>query len=296
MSGPAPEPPETRILPLSDGRQVGYVCYGAERGRSVFYCHGLPGSRYECLLVDTPARALGINVIAPDRPGYGLTSPDHGHALKHWAQDIAHLADRLGIDTFDVIGVSGGAPCALACAHELPQRVSSVALVAGLGPVCETSLRHDMSGFARLAFYLGNRFPRLFATAVGWPTVQLSRRRPDLLIRLLAALGGMPDKAVLLDPRIFPAFTFSIRECFRQGVLGGLQDLRLFRQPWGFRLEHIRQPVRIWHGTQDRVVPLSHSEYLAAHLPRAQLAIVADEGHFSLPLRHLREILQSFIA
>jgi pimeloyl-ACP methyl ester carboxylesterase len=54
--------------------------------------------------------------------------------------------------------------------------------------------------------------------------------------------------------------------------------------------------VRIWHGTQDRVVPLSHSEYLAAHLPRAQLAIVADEGHFSLPLRHLREILQSFIA
>jgi pimeloyl-ACP methyl ester carboxylesterase len=171
-----------------------------------------------------------------------------------------------------------------------------VALVAGLGPVCETSLRHDMSGFARLAFYLGNRFPRLFATAVGWPTVQLSRRRPDLLIRLLAALDGMPDKAVLLDPQIFPAFTFSIRECFRQGVPGGLQDLRLFRQPWGFRLEHIRQPVRIWHGTQDRVVPLSHSEYLAAHLPRAQLAIVADEGHFSLPLRHMREILQSFIA
>ena len=296
MPGPPKDPPETRILRLPDGRQLGYACYGATQGREVFYCHGLPGSRYECQLADAPARALGIRVVAPDRPGYGLTPLEGDRPLRDWPQDVACLADGLGIDTFSVVGVSGGAPCALACAHELPGRVTAVALVAGLGPVCETGLRRDMSTLARAGFYLANHAPWLFKALVGQPAVHLSRWRPDLLVRLLAALDGGPDKATLLDPRVFSAFSFSIRECFRQGVLGSLADLRQFRRPWGFPLENVRQPVRIWHGTRDRVVPLSHGEYFQRHLPQATLTVVAGEGHFSLPVQHVHEILEGAIA
>ncbi len=283
-------------LMLPDNRQLGYACYGADNGSPVLYFHGLPGSRFECQLVDAPARAMGITVVALDRPGYGLTSLRSDRTLGHWTQDVVALAGRLEIDSFGVVGVSGGAPCALACAHAMPRRVTRAALVAGLGPVYETPLRRDMSRLAQASFYLAAKAPSLFTAAVGQPIVQLSRRRPDLLIRLLASINGGPDKRILLDSEIFPAFTFSIQECFRQGVAGSLHDLRLFQQPWGFRLADIAQPVHIWHGTHDRIVPLSHSRYYQTQLAEADLVVVAEEGHFSLPLTRMRDILESVTA
>ena len=296
MSGSNYQAPPSCTLMLPDGRQLGYARYGADHGRPVFYLHGLPGSRYECQLVDTPARAMGISVVALDRPGYGLTDLRRDRSLTGWTQDVAALADRLEIDAFSVVGVSGGAPCALACAHEMPGRVTAVVLVAGLGPVYQTPVRRDMNRLAQTGFYLANKLPWLFKATIGQPLVQLSRLRPDLLIRLLAWLGPGPDRRILLDPVVFPAFTFSIQECFRQGLAGSLQDIRLFRQPWGLRLADIGQPVHVWHGSLDRVVPVSHSRYYQAHLPHADLAIVAEEGHFSLPLKHMRDILGTVIA
>jgi pimeloyl-ACP methyl ester carboxylesterase len=165
-----------------------------------------------------------------------------------------------------------------------------------LGPVCETPVLRDMNRMARASFYLANRLPWLFKASVGQPLVQLSQRRPDLLIRLLAWLDGGPDQRILLDPAVFPAFTVSMQECFRQGLAGSLQDLRVFRQPWRLRLADIAQPVHVWHGTRDRVVPLSHSQHYHAHLPHADLAIVAGEGHFSLPLNHIHDILDKAVA
>lgn len=285
----------SRTLMLPDGRQLGYVCYGATNGRPVFYFHGLPGSRFECRLVEPQAQAMGITVVALDRPGYGLTSLRDDLSLVGWTQDAAVLADRLGFDTFSVVGVSGGAPCALACAYSMPQRVTAVALVAGLGPIYETAVRGDMNRLARTSIYLANELPRLFSAVIGRPIVQFSRWRPDLLIRLMAWLDGGPDKDILLDPQVFPVFTLSIQECFRQGAAGSLQDLQLFREPWGVRFTDIKQPVHLWHGSCDRVVPLSHSRHYQAHLPHADLAIIADEGHFSLPFKYVRTILESVI-
>jgi len=139
-------------MTLADGRRLAYARYGLAGGRPLFYLHGLPGSRYECQLIDTPARNAGIAVIAPDRPGYGLTEPRQDRSLCAWTDDVASLADQLGIDRFSVVGVSGGGPCALACAHQMPERVTALGLVASLGPVYETSLRNAMGCSARLAF------------------------------------------------------------------------------------------------------------------------------------------------
>jgi pimeloyl-ACP methyl ester carboxylesterase len=287
--------PETRKLQLPNGRQLGYVCYGADRGRPLFYFHGLPGSRYECQLIAPAARALGVTVVAPDRPGYGLTPLHPERSLTGWTQDVAYLADHLNIGSFGVIGVSGGAPCALACAHEMPSRVSVVGLVAGLGPIELAPLRRAMRPGARLGFLVAGRTPWLLKAAIGPPVALMSSWRPDLLVRLLAALNARPDRAVLLDPALFPAFTFGIRECFRQGLTGSIEDLRLFRRPWGFRLEDIRQPAWLWHGTADRIVPLAHSEYVQSCLPRANVEIVPEEGHFSLPVRHIHHIIRTII-
>ena len=295
MSHQPAHSPVTHELTLPDGRRLGYAKYGAPAGRVLFYLHGLPGSRLECQLIHATAKAAGISVIAPDRPGYGLTEPRRDDSLLAWTADVAALADALSIESFTVIGVSGGAPCALACGYALGTRVRRIGLVAGLGPVHDAGLRRDMRASARLVFYLADQTPRLFRFSVGKPVAWLARQRPAQLIRLIARLNGSPDKETLLETETLAAFSLSIRACFEQGSHGSLQDLRLFRRPWEFDISAIHQPVQLWHGTQDRVVPVSHSRYLNDRLPHSQLEVVPGAGHFSLPLGHMQTILAALM-
>ena len=57
-----------------------------------------------------PALARGIRIIAPDRPGLGLSTRLPGRQIADWPNDVRELADALGIARFAVIGISGGGP------------------------------------------------------------------------------------------------------------------------------------------------------------------------------------------
>jgi len=291
-----PAGPETRILTLSDGRQLGYARYGCENGTPLLYLHGLPGSRLECQLIDKPARQLGISVVAVDRPGYGATTPINSKSLPYWTTDIEQLTAHLGWPQFAIIGFSGGAPCALSCAYQLAGHVTRVALIGGLGPVYEPPLLHSMSLLARMSFFMAQRAPGLLDLVLGRPLTMLSRHTPALLINTLAALNGQPDKRCLLREENYNAFLRSLPACFSQGARGTLQDLKQFRQPWAVPFASITIPVRLWHGECDKVVPLEHSEHLAERLGNARLTCMPGEGHFSLPLQHMQHLLADFMA
>ncbi|MCL5996723.1 MAG: alpha/beta hydrolase [Chloroflexi bacterium] len=64
-------PSRNRTIRLKDGRTLGYAEFGAPGDRPIFLFHGNPGSRLDATLgaVEQP----GIRVIAPDRPGVGLS-------------------------------------------------------------------------------------------------------------------------------------------------------------------------------------------------------------------------------
>ena len=64
---------EDRFLDLPDGRRLGYTEFGDPLGIPLFAFHGTPGSRFMFRLVHEPARRLGLRIIAPDRPGFGLS-------------------------------------------------------------------------------------------------------------------------------------------------------------------------------------------------------------------------------
>lgn len=75
-----------------------------------------------------------MQLIAYDRPGYGGSDRHVGRTVADVAQDVAAIADALGLDTFAVAGRSGGAAGALACAALLPDRVTRTATMVGLAP------------------------------------------------------------------------------------------------------------------------------------------------------------------
>lgn len=97
------------ILTLSDGYQMGYNEYGSPNGLPVFLFHGNPGSRLCWGLMPGSPFLPNIRIIAPDRPGYGLTELKT-NALEKWPDDILELADHLEINTFSVFAPSGGGP------------------------------------------------------------------------------------------------------------------------------------------------------------------------------------------
>ena len=124
-----------RQLRLPSGQVLAWTEYGDPAGAPVLYHHGWPGSRLEARFAHEPAIALGLRIIAPDRPGYGASTQTSTRTLGDWPADAAALVDHLGVHRFVALGISGGAPYALACAAALPGRVTRVCIVSAMGPV-----------------------------------------------------------------------------------------------------------------------------------------------------------------
>jgi dipeptidyl aminopeptidase/acylaminoacyl peptidase len=99
-----------KTIQLSDGRTLAYLESGDPEGRPLFYFHGGPGSRLEGLLFDDLNQQLGIRMITPDRPGYGLSDFQEARTYLDWPDDVRQLADQLDIERFAVLGWSSGGP------------------------------------------------------------------------------------------------------------------------------------------------------------------------------------------
>jgi pimeloyl-ACP methyl ester carboxylesterase len=64
---------------------------------------------------------------------------------------------------------------------------------------------------------------------------------------------------------------------------------------WGFRLDDGRVPVAVWQGGQDRMVPYAHGEWLAEHVAGAEPHLLPDEGHLSLAVGAVEEIIADLV-
>lgn len=282
---------QSSVLKLPDGRGLGYCLAGAEKGVPFFTFHGLPGSRMESYLLDAAAKKINIKIITPDRPGYGLSSRQPGRTLIDWGRDVSVLADALDLDSFGIIGVSGGAPCALSCAYTIPDRVSRVGIVCGLGPLYQTGLAHEMRWFVASGFYLARTIPWLLRVTHGLPTIALAKISPRTLLNIIAMVHGGVDRQVLKKAGVREKLVLNIQEAFRQGTSGAVQDMQLLSRDWGFNLLEIKSQVDIWHGDADDIVPISHGQYLHHQLPNSTFTTMPGQAHFSLPITCAETIL-----
>jgi len=281
-------------LRLEDGRLLGYAVYGDPEGQPVFYFHGFPGSRLEARLADRVAARLGVRLIALDRPGFGLSDFKPGRTIFEWPDDVVKIAGTLGINRFATIGVSGGGPYAAACALRIPERLTAVGIVCGLGPLDTPDSTDRMIRKNRLIFFLGRRLPWLARISL-WRMAYLARRNPEgMLGRMIGALPD-PDKVVLARPEVQTTMKDNIVEAFRSGSRGATCELLLHTRPWGFLLKDIATRVDLWHGEQDGSVPPTMGQYLARSIPNCRAVFHPGEGHFSLVINHMEEILGSLV-
>ena len=279
------------VVRLKEGRTVAISHYGVKTGEPAFFCHGWPSSRTMGELADAAARELDLHIISPDRPGIRDSSFHAERTLLDWPPLLAEIADHLGIGQFKIIGISGGAPYTLAAAYALPARVRAVAVVSGAPPLAEIT---DRGGLLRLYRWLLFFYPRhreflRFSFHVARPFLSLKlpvRFRP-MLLKLLQPC----DASVLRDIAAFEACFESQRQAWRTSADGLMTDAEIYAQPWGFPVEEITIPVRLWHGKKDRSFHWELARGLGARIPNCTTHLVDNEGHYSLPIRHMREIL-----
>lgn len=275
-----PEPRLEGQYRVGHGRRIGFAEYGDPHGRTVFWFHGTPGGRLQIApQARVVAEELGIRLIALERPGVGFSTPHLYRNVLDWADDVGTIADRLCIEDFACVGLSGGGPYVLACAARHPDRMVAGAVLGGVAPSRgDEAVSGGIVGIARRCAPLleighmpmGIGFHRAIRTLK-----PLSSQAFDLYM----AISPEGDKRVFRRPEMKQMFIADIVTSFRRQAHAPLLDLVLFTREWGFRLRDLRVPIRFWHGDADHIVPEAHVHHMAALVPDARVHIRHGESH-----------------
>lgn len=280
-----------------DGRRLFARVVGPSTGPLVFFHVGTPSTRYLSEKEMEEGIRRGLRQVCYSRPGYGGSDRDPGRSVASCAADTASVADELGADAFYVVGHSGGAPHALACADLLPDRVIATAALAAFAP------RHVVG--------------QAWMEGTGWQNQEefeaLERGDAELeryLRGVLAQWAQLDDLAEFrrsFDGFLSPAdeecltgsfLRFQLRSCrrlAREDVWGWFDDDRALWGDWGFDPARIDGPVAVWHGEADLVVPADEGRRVAEWIDGARLHLLPEDGHWSLFVRHYGAVLDELI-
>lgn len=288
--------PMLQTIVAKEARTLAFATYGAPGGRPLYFFHGFPGSRLQAALVDDQARDARVALIAIDRPGFGASSPAPHRRLLDWPHDVVTVADQLGHERFGVLGVSCGGPYALACAHQLPERIDYVGLLAGIGPTDVATLNRDQMPLLKWMFALARLHPLLISPLLALDRAMF-RRNAARAVESLAAMMPLPDRRLLhANPTVRAQFVASLAEAYRQGIGGALREAQLIAQQGEFRLREITLPVDVYQGDSDRHVTMAMARHIAEQLPHARLHCYRDEGHLSIVVNRFSDCLRDFAA
>ncbi|MEW8339660.1 MAG: alpha/beta hydrolase [Candidatus Thiodiazotropha taylori] len=287
---------DTHVVTLPDGRRLAYAEYGDPAGTPTLYFHGFPGSRLEAQLFDLPARKQKLRVLAPDRNGIGLSDPKPNRCLLDWSRDVSDLLDSLDIEKVHLVAVSGGGPYALACTSQLAKRIHDLTLVCPLGPLDQVELMNSLRWPGRYSFTSVRTIPLLPEITYGLFIIPLTQRWPQIIYQMMVAMAPPADTKVLNRHQVRKIMCGSISEAARQGRSALLYEMSLYAQPWGFDISKIKMPVHLWHGTADETVPMIHGNTIAKSLSNCKSHYIKGEGHFSLPIDYVDQILSDSLS
>jgi pimeloyl-ACP methyl ester carboxylesterase len=288
---------EVTALELGGGRVLDLLVAGPEDGVPLVFHSGTPSAAVPFAPMLEHAAARGLRLATWSRPGYGGSTRQPGRSVADVAADTEAVVDRLGGGRFLTVGWSGGGPHALACAALLPERTMACATIAGvapwgaegldfldgMGPENIEEFGDAVEGDAALRPYLEGQAGPLAVVGAG---------------EVADAFGGLiPDvDRASLTGEFAEYVAASLRRALSSGIWGWFDDDMAFVRDWGFDLGAIRVPVTIWQGEQDLMVPFAHGRWLAEHVAGVTPKLFHDEGHLSIAVGKLSEILDDLVA
>jgi len=167
------------VLNLRDKRILEYFVHGDVAGKTVLLAlHGAQTTGKLFSLLHDWAKSVGVRIIAPSLPGFGLTQYSANYRLEDWVLDMQELMAQLHIERFHVLGTSLGSihAAALACLYEPRQSVGNVQLYVAYAPADDADKHDPLQGSVLDMFGRMRRFPlfkRLFEKLLVLPLLRL---------------------------------------------------------------------------------------------------------------------------
>ncbi|MFD1938351.1 alpha/beta fold hydrolase [Nonomuraea mangrovi] len=271
----------TTIVHTPQGRKLAVEEWGSPTGRPVFLLHGTPGSRLGPRPRAPVLYRLGVRLITFDRPGYGGSDPARGRRVSDAVDDVSAVADALGLDTFAVVGRSGGGPHALACAALLPERTSKAAVLVGLAPRTAEGLDwfDGMAESNVVEYSAASAGYDVIAERLGQAAARIRANPAQLVAGLFHELPEA-DRRVVADDGIRKMLWRNFAEGLRHSADGWVDDAMAFTRPWGFDPAVIETPTLLWHGEDDVFSPVAHCRWLGERIPGSVMAVEPGAAHF----------------
>lgn len=266
---------------LSGRRKLSVETLGAPEGKPVFLLHGTPGSRYGPRPRGIILYRLGIRLITYDRPGYSGSDRNRGRSVADAADDVAAIADALGIDRFSVVGRSGGGPHALACAALLGRRVICAAALGSLAPSDAAGLEWSlgMADSNVRAYRYAEKDLAALMTTLNEQASQV-RSNSQSLLRTLGPELVSDDKEIIGNVALRRIIAENHAKALSETADGWIDDVIALGHPWGFNPSTITVPVKLWSGSDDVFSPATHTYWLAKEILTSELDVETGAAHF----------------
>ena len=281
-------PEKKSLIKLRNGNRIGYAIYGNKKNFPIFYFHGWPGSRFE--LKNIPLKKKKCFIIALERPGYGISDPISKFKILDWPKIVLEVANKLKIKKFSIIGVSGGAPFALACANTIKnKRLKSIAIVCALAPSKAKGMNKGRVG---MLLNLGRK-PFISWLIFNFLRVRLLNGNLEKSFNKWKNKISLPE----IDLKLFTIdrgkrLMENFKEAVKHGTTGVHRDANLYSNYWGFKLKNIKKKIFVWHGDKDLTVPIITNKYYKKKLKNKEIFIKPNEGHFSICYNFMNDIIQ----
>jgi len=232
-------------MPYADisGAKIYYQEHGDAKGTPIVLIHGSTVDSHTDWDEIIPVLAKDYKIFAPDCRGHGRSNnPQMSYSFRELADDVAGFVRKMGYEKAHIIGHSNGGNVALVTAVEHPE-------------VTQTCIPQAANAY--VTRYLVEREPKVFDPE------RVEREQPewrDEMIALHSEVNGteywkdllwLTMKEIISEPNYSPA-----------------------------DLARVEIPMLVIMGAKDTVnAPDEHAQYIANHVPNAELWIPEGTGH-----------------
>lgn len=260
---PAVANPEIANSIVAAGIRTNYHDVGS--GFPLLMIHGSgPGvSAWANWRLAIPELSKQARVIAPDMVGFGfserldLSQPGNRYDMDTWVRQAIGLLDALGIEKTDLVGNSFGGALSLALTIRHPERVRRLVLMGSVGVS--------------------------FPITPGLDAVWGYEASLDNMRKIMGVFAW--NKDLLSDDLAKMRYQASIQPGFQESFSAMFPAPR---QRWVDAMASREEDIRalphqtlLLHGREDQVIPLITSQTLANWIPRSQLHVFGQCGHWT---------------
>ena len=233
----------------------------AGTGTPVIFIHGSgPGvSAWSNWRLALPYVSEHFHVFAYDQLGFGYTElpAQHSYGLEQWTEHLFGFMHAVGVTKAHLVGNSMGAAVALAAAVTHPEAVDKLVLMGAMGV----------------------HFPIAEGLDAVWgytPSIANMKKLIDIFAY---------DRKLVTDALAEQRYLSSIRPGMQEAFSSmfptprqqGVDALAAYEE----RLREVHVPTLLFHGREDRVIPLATSLTLLNTLENVQLHVFGHCGHWT---------------